>query len=182
MAVWPAPVQRRADAGVLADAGPTPEPGPTKTLTNSVGMKLTLIPAGEFLMGSSDDDDKDADADEKPRHRVRITRPFYLGVTEVTQGQYRAVTGAEPEQVQGFGRPARGTGLLERRDRVLQHAERAGGAEAVLPVRRWDAVGRGRLSAADGGGMGVRLPGGDDDPVQLRRRRGGPGRVRLVRR
>ena len=46
----------------------------------------------QFMMGSPDAD-KDAAADEKPRHRVRITRPFYLGVYEVTQAQYRAVIG-----------------------------------------------------------------------------------------
>ena len=39
-------------------------------------------------MGSPDDD-KDADDREKPQHRVRITRPFYLGSTEVTRGQFR---------------------------------------------------------------------------------------------
>ena len=47
-----------------------------------------LIPAGEFLMGSPDSD-KDAEDDEKPQHRVRITRPFYLGVYEVTQRSTR---------------------------------------------------------------------------------------------
>jgi formylglycine-generating enzyme required for sulfatase activity len=51
-------------------------------------MKLVLVPAGEFLMGSPDAD-KDAEDEEKPRHRVHITRPFYLGVTEVTVGQFR---------------------------------------------------------------------------------------------
>jgi formylglycine-generating enzyme required for sulfatase activity len=66
-----------------------------KEITNTIGMKLVLIPAGEFLMGSPDSD-KEAMADEKPRHRVRITRPFYLSATEVTQGQYRAATGANP--------------------------------------------------------------------------------------
>ena len=59
-----------------------------------------MIPAGEFLMGSPDSD-KDALTSEKPRHRVRITRPFYLGVTEVTQGQYRAVTGQNPSDFKG---------------------------------------------------------------------------------
>jgi formylglycine-generating enzyme required for sulfatase activity/outer membrane protein assembly factor BamB len=68
--------------------------GPT-TLSNSLGMKLALIPAGEFLMGSPDTDPA-ASADEKPQHRVRISRPFYLGVTEVTQAQYQKVMGSNP--------------------------------------------------------------------------------------
>jgi formylglycine-generating enzyme required for sulfatase activity len=63
-------------------------------------MKLVLIPAGEFLMGSPDSD-KDAKPDEKPQHRVRITRPFYLGIHEVTQGQYRAVTSEAPSHFKG---------------------------------------------------------------------------------
>ena len=32
---------------------------------------------------------------------MRITRPFYLGLTEVTQGQYRAVTGQSPSKFKG---------------------------------------------------------------------------------
>ncbi len=58
------------------------------TITNSLGMKFAPIKAGEFLMGSPDTD-RDAFDDEKPQHRVRITRPFYLGVYEVTRGQFR---------------------------------------------------------------------------------------------
>ena len=64
-------------------------------VTNSIGMKLKLIPAGEFLMGSSD---ADAESDEKPQHRVAITKEFYLQTTEVTQGQWFAVMGARPWQ------------------------------------------------------------------------------------
>jgi len=58
--------------------------GCSSSNTNSLGMKFTLIKAGEFLMGSPDTD-KDATDDEKPQHRVRITRPFYMGIHEVTQ-------------------------------------------------------------------------------------------------
>jgi formylglycine-generating enzyme required for sulfatase activity len=63
-------------------------PARTEVVTNSIGMKLAWIPAGEFRMGSPDSH-KDAFAWEKPQHRVRITRPFYLGVHEVTRGQFR---------------------------------------------------------------------------------------------
>jgi formylglycine-generating enzyme required for sulfatase activity len=75
---------------------PTPEPVELpRQITNSIGMKLVLIPSGEFLMGSPDSD-IGAPGDERPQHRVQIMRPFYLGATEVTQGQYRTVTGQSP--------------------------------------------------------------------------------------
>ena len=51
---------------------------------NSIGMKMALIPAGEFMMGSSD-----GGADERPPHRVGITKPFCVGQHEVTVGQFR---------------------------------------------------------------------------------------------
>jgi len=56
-------------------------------ITNSIGIKLKLIPPGEFLMGSQA---------FGPQHKVRITKPFYLGVYEVTQQQYEKVMGATP--------------------------------------------------------------------------------------
>lgn len=75
-------------------------------ITNSIGMKLRLIPAGEFLMGSPESD-KDAIArTEMPQHQVRITKPFYLGKFEVTQGQWKAVMSSEPwirPQQEGIG-------------------------------------------------------------------------------
>jgi formylglycine-generating enzyme len=71
-------------------------------IENSLGMKLVLVPAGEFLMGSDESPDtlaRDYPAydrnrfvelsDEAPVHAVRITRPFYLGQHEVTVGQFR---------------------------------------------------------------------------------------------
>ena len=71
------------------------------TIGNKVGMRLTLIPAGEFLMGSSPAQAerdtrlpfrmRESLDDEQPQHRVRITRPFSLGVTEVTIGEFLKV-------------------------------------------------------------------------------------------
>ena len=76
-----------------------------KLITNSIGMKLVLIPSGEFQMGSHEsgeevarlakqygyDSAKAEDyADEHPQHRVQLSRPFYLGIHEVTVGQFRA--------------------------------------------------------------------------------------------
>lgn len=69
-------------------------------ITNSIGMKMVLIPAGEFLMGSPDSDRYGHDQ-EKPQHVVRITRPFYWGLFPVTQEQYERVTGGNPSRFTG---------------------------------------------------------------------------------
>lgn len=66
-----------------------------ETLTNSIGMNLVAIPAGEFQMGSPDSDEEARD-DEKPQHPVRITKPFLVGMYEVTQREYESVQGNNP--------------------------------------------------------------------------------------
>jgi len=55
-------------------------------VTNSIGMRLRLIPPGEFLRGS----------DPKAAKVVKMAKPFYIATTEVTQGQYLAVVGKDP--------------------------------------------------------------------------------------
>ena len=62
---------------------------------NSIGMKFMLIPPGEFAVEELDIASMEAVA-ETPKHRVRITQPFYLGTTEVTQGEYEQVIGDNP--------------------------------------------------------------------------------------
>jgi formylglycine-generating enzyme required for sulfatase activity len=56
-------------------------------------MTLVLIPAGGFTMGSPDGVGA---GDEHPQQERRFSKPFYLGVHEVTQGQYLAVMGKNP--------------------------------------------------------------------------------------
>lgn len=65
------------------------------TLTNSIGMKLALLEAGTFLMGSQPQETSHY-ADERPQHEVQIDRPFYLGVFQVTQEEYQQVMGHNP--------------------------------------------------------------------------------------
>lgn len=77
-------------------------PAAEREIVNSIGMRLVRIPAGEFLMGCEEpverllrafpahnDRTPDYFNEEYPSHRVRITRPFFLGKFEVTVGQYR---------------------------------------------------------------------------------------------
>jgi len=63
-------------------------------LGGKVTMKLALIPAGKFMMG-----------EEKDQHEVTLSKPFYMGVTQVTQAQYEAVIGTNPSQLKGPTNP-----------------------------------------------------------------------------
>jgi formylglycine-generating enzyme required for sulfatase activity/predicted Ser/Thr protein kinase len=49
-------------------------------------MEFAQIPAGQFFMGSDVDTE-----DQRPRHLVRLTQPFQIGRTEVTDKQWNAV-------------------------------------------------------------------------------------------
>jgi formylglycine-generating enzyme required for sulfatase activity len=64
-------------------------------LTNSLGMRLVLISAGRFRMGSPDAE-PGRGADEGPQHPVHISRPFYIGIYPVTQREYEAAMGRNP--------------------------------------------------------------------------------------
>jgi formylglycine-generating enzyme required for sulfatase activity len=56
----------------------------SKKYTNSLGMKFVRIKPGTLMMGQKEG----GDWDERPVHKVNITRPFYMAVTEVTNAQY----------------------------------------------------------------------------------------------
>jgi formylglycine-generating enzyme required for sulfatase activity len=73
-------------------------------LGNNVTLKCALIPAGSFIMGSPSYE-KDRVSNEGPQHEVKIDKPFYLGMYEVTVDQYKQfvrATGHEPAEL-GIG-------------------------------------------------------------------------------
>jgi formylglycine-generating enzyme required for sulfatase activity len=53
------------------------------------GMEFVRVPAGKFLMGSTDDDRLARD-DEKPQHKVEIPYDYWMGRYPVTIGQFAA--------------------------------------------------------------------------------------------
>ena len=67
-------------------------------------VELVLIPAGVFLMGALPDDEDACDF-EKPRHKVEITKAFYVGKYPVTQKLWEAVMGDNPSSFKGSDRP-----------------------------------------------------------------------------
>ena len=72
-----------------------PAPQLTLDLGGGVKMEMVLIKAGEFEMGSKDGEDC-----EKPVHRVKISKPFYIGKYEVTVAQFRAFADAAKYQTE----------------------------------------------------------------------------------
>jgi sulfatase modifying factor 1 len=87
-------------------------------LVNSLGMTFVLISPGTFLMGSAPGGIYDTvekiywkehwikplyrDSDEV-QHEVVLTKPFYMQVTELTQGQWKAVMGSNPSYFKDCG-------------------------------------------------------------------------------
>ena len=106
-------------------------------LGSGIKLEMVLIPAGEFMMGSPDSD-KDAMDEEKPQHRVRITKPFYLGKYLVTQEQWEAVMGNNPSNFKGPKNPVE-NGQLGRLPAVsdkLNAKSRPRGGKFHCPPRR----------------------------------------------
>ena len=68
-------------------------------ITNTIGMKLRLIPAGSFYMGTSGGKVIPV---QKPLHQVRLTQPFYLSRYETTQGDWKAIMGTSPWKGEDF--------------------------------------------------------------------------------
>jgi len=76
-----------------------------KTVTNSIGMRLVRVPAGTFKMGSPRDEAEHTD--KELLHEVKITKPFYMGVYEVTQAEYvKVIQGNNRAAFKGEGSPA----------------------------------------------------------------------------
>lgn len=83
---------------------------------NSIGMEFVYIPAGDFMMGTSDAEAQaayqeekryiditrlDSFDSEKPKHKVTIKDGFLMGRYEVTEAQYQQTIGVNPSYYQG---------------------------------------------------------------------------------
>ncbi|MGE4495902.1 MAG: formylglycine-generating enzyme family protein [Methanosarcina sp.] len=73
-------------------------------ISPSTDMKFIMIPAGEFLMGSSPEE-KGRSYSESPVHRVTIQNPFYIGKYQVTQKQWTKIMETSPSNFKDEARP-----------------------------------------------------------------------------
>jgi sulfatase modifying factor 1 len=88
------------DSTNTEQAAEQPTEQAAKSITNTIGMHLQLIPAGTFTMGSPEGEV--ARQDDENQHKVTISKPFYMQTTEVTQGQWKAVMATEPWKGKSF--------------------------------------------------------------------------------
>jgi len=107
-------------------------------LGDKSALKLVLIPAGQFVMGSPEQEQADAKAkaeehnlkedfsNEGPAHTVVITRPFYMGVYPVTQAQYERVTGRNPSRFKGPLLPVDGVSWKDAAEFCVMLSRRTG--------------------------------------------------------
>ena len=111
----------------------------TLDLGNRASMKLTLIPAGKFLMGSppTEPDRDNAHADET-QHEVTLTKAFYLGVTEVTQKQYQAVMGVHPSRFKGENLPVEPVSWVEAVEFCRKLSEKTGKTVRLPTEAEWE--------------------------------------------
>jgi formylglycine-generating enzyme required for sulfatase activity len=89
------PAERFADASKLASAFKAPlVPAKTRTIDLGAGvnLELVLIPAGTFMMGSSD---SEAERNTlETHHEVTISKPFYMGKYPITLAQWQRFVSA----------------------------------------------------------------------------------------
>jgi formylglycine-generating enzyme required for sulfatase activity len=73
-----------------------PKPGAplTVNLPGDVKLELVSIPAGSFSMGSPESEA--GRSDNENQNKVTISKPFWFGKYEVTQGQWKALMGKNP--------------------------------------------------------------------------------------
>jgi formylglycine-generating enzyme required for sulfatase activity len=76
---------------------------PAAKTREAAGMTFVRIEPGEFWMGSPPDEA--GREKNEVRHKVRLTRPFHLQTTEVSQKVYAQVMGENPSHFKGDDLP-----------------------------------------------------------------------------
>lgn len=102
------PSPQAATAPAAAGAASSLPPSAPDQIVRSQGMNLVGIAPGEFVMGNG----RGANATERD-HPVRITRPYLIGVTEVTQAQWAALMPDNPSRCRGDDLPVTNITWLE---------------------------------------------------------------------
>ncbi|MFQ3650764.1 MAG: formylglycine-generating enzyme family protein [Gemmataceae bacterium] len=127
----------------------------TLSLSAQVALTLSLISPGVFLMGSLSEE-PDRYENEGPRHRVRMTRPYYLGIYPVTQAQWQSIMGTTQFRFRGANRPAEGINAYDAEIFCQRLSERFGRRIRLPTEAEWEYACRGGTQTAFYTGDGER--------------------------
>jgi formylglycine-generating enzyme required for sulfatase activity len=111
---------------------------------NTIGMRFVLIPAGSFMMGCNPEvGNKWCRDNEKPQHRVIISKSFFLGQYEVTQGQWMEMMDNNPSHYKGRNRPVENVSWNDVQEFIQRLNEKEGRDKYRLPTEaEWEYAAR----------------------------------------
>lgn len=136
------------EPGAAAAADNATQPRAGQAWTEPVtGMEFRWIPAGCFDMGSPEDE-PGREPDEGPVHRVCLAG-FWMGRTEVTGGQWKAITGQDPSLIKNEDTyPVDMISWDMAQDYVARLNKRAGGGFRLPTEAEWEYACRAGTSTA----------------------------------
>ncbi|MGB2821535.1 MAG: formylglycine-generating enzyme family protein, partial [Phycisphaerae bacterium] len=147
-------------------------------LPDGITLRLVLVPAGKFVMGSTDDE-IGREHDEGPRREVTISSAFFMGMFEVTQEQYQAVMGDNPSHYKGRLDPVHRETWFEATAFCQKLSKRTARAVRLPTEAEWEYACRagtttsfntGRTLTAEQANYDGRMPYGADRPSRFRGR------------
>jgi formylglycine-generating enzyme required for sulfatase activity len=143
---------------------------PIEVITNSIGMKLVWIPAGEFIMGSPSTEainsayypakgspqvEKGRSSNESPQHPMKISKGFWMGIYEVTQKEYQVVMGSNPSIIKRDNLPVDRVSWNDATEFCRKLSQKEGKTYRLPTEAEWEYACRARTQ--------TRFYSGDDD-------------------
>lgn len=121
-------VAREVKPPIAASSAPV---GPAKGLSRSERRAaMVVIPAGTYMMGTPRR--QNGRFDDEQQHEVKLSRGFWIGQTEVTQGQWERVMGSNPSFYKGTDLPVETVSWLD----AVKYCNRLSNAEGLAECYR----------------------------------------------
>jgi formylglycine-generating enzyme required for sulfatase activity len=106
-------------------------------LGDNITLRLVLVPAGKFIMGSPVEE-KGRYYNESPEHEVAISKPFYFGIYAVTQQQFEQVMGQNPSRFREAQNPVESVRWNEAVEFCTRLSQKTGKTVQLPTEAQWE--------------------------------------------